>query len=97
MTAKANQPLNQAMNTFKKTMMITFVAALIGAVISSWVSPSAIAWYFDPPTDIGVNCRSAVEWALHKFQMAQVFGLAGGAILGLFVAIVLTTKNQPRI
>ena len=50
--------------------------ALLGALLSSYLGPKAIAWYFDPPVDIGVNCRSAVEWAMARLQLAQMAGLA---------------------
>lgn len=77
----------------KKTLIYIFIAALLGGILSSWVSPSAIAWYFDPPTNIGVNCRAAVEWGLQKFQIAQLFGLGIGAIVGLALSVLLQKKK----
>lgn len=59
--------------------------ALLGAFLTSWLAPKVIAWYFDPPVNIGVNCRNATEWSMRKLQLAQSVGLGAGAILGLGV------------
>lgn len=82
------------MKSTKLIFITVVVTGLLGAVLSSWISPSAIAWYFDPPTNIGVNCRGAVEWALEKFQVAQLMGLGIGAVLGLGIGFMFVSKRN---
>lgn len=82
---------------FKKIMIGSSVAALLGGSLSSYFGPKAIAWYFDPPVDIGVNCRQAVEWSMLRLQITQLVGLAAGFALGIAVMIWLTGRNGPDI
>lgn len=67
----------------KKILHGTGFFALLGALLSSYVGPKVIAWYFDPPVNIGVNCRSAVEWSMSRLQSTQVCGLGIGCVVGL--------------
>jgi hypothetical protein len=71
------------------------IAALIGALLSTYIAPKVIAWYFDPPVDIGVNCRPAVEWSMSKLQLTQFCGLAAGFLIGLTL-MILITKTTPK-
>ena len=66
---------------------------LLGALLTSWLAPKGIAWYFDPPVDIGVNCKAATQWSMAKLQTAQFFGLLGGALLGLTLAIMTRRRH----
>ncbi len=69
--------------------------ALIGALLSTYIAPKIIAWYFDPPVDIGVNCRSAVEWSMSKLQLTQFCGLAAGFLIGLTL-MIMVTRGTPK-
>lgn len=69
----------------KRFLSFVLSFAAIGTLLSSWFAPRMIAWYFEPPVEIGVNCRPAVEWGLEKLQWAQMAGIAGGALLGLIL------------
>jgi hypothetical protein len=79
-----------------KVIYGTGVFALTGALSSSYIAPKVIAWYFDPPVDIGVNCRTAVEWSMSKLQTLQIWGLAVGFALGLFVMIWMTRPKAAK-
>ena len=77
----------------KKILHGTVFFALVGALLSSYVGPKVIAWYFDPPVNIGVNCRSAVEWSMTRLQVTQFCGLCVGLVVGLVITISYT---RPR-
>ena len=53
-----------------------------------------IAWYFDPPVDIGVNCKQATEWSMAKLQTAQAIGLASGAVFGLVLWLTMRKRGR---
>jgi len=67
----------------KRFLIFVLCFASVGAVMTSWLAPKMIAWYFEPPVEIGVNCRPAVEWGLEKLQWFQTGGLLGGCLLGI--------------
>lgn len=75
-------------------MNIVIVGGLLGGFLTSWLAPKAIAWYFDPPVNIGVNCRAATEWSMRNLQRAQFVGLAIGAILSLVVAVYFEKRRN---
>ena len=82
----------------KKYFLFSLAGAFIGGSISSIVSPRMIAWYFEPPVEIGVNCRSATEWAMEHLQWAQFGGMAAGAVLALIIhAVFFKNSDKPRV
>jgi len=76
--------------------MLWFVSfgGLLGAALTSWLAPKLIAWYFDPPVNIGVNCKEATQWSMAKLQTAQFIGLASGAVFGLVLWLTMRKKNK---
>lgn len=60
---------------------------LIMGILSSWLGPKVIAWYFDPPVNIGVNCREAVEWAMAKLELVILLSIGVGTLLGAVVGM----------
>jgi LPXTG-motif cell wall-anchored protein len=88
-----------------KFIWFALFGGLLGAALTSWLAPKGIAWYFDPPVNIGVNCREATEWSMRKLQTAQAFGLVGGAVLGGIIWFLMRRRRdmhgdiplQPRV
>lgn len=72
------------------------VGALLGGALTSWLAPKMIAWYFDPPVDIGVNCRAATEWSMRNLQRAQLFGILVGAAISIALAVYLEKRNLAK-
>jgi len=77
-------------------LIYIIVFAFLGIMASTFVSPGLISWYFEPPVDVGVNCRPAVDWGIQKYQLAQLAGLVGGIVLGTiaFFAIDKGSRRQ---
>lgn len=81
----------------RKIFWFSFFGAFIGGILANWLSPKMIGWYFDPPVDIGVNCRAATEWAMARLQWAQLFGTIGGLVLGLAVYRLFNGRTKQRL
>ena len=81
------------MKNFRTYTRWALVGILLGGVLTSWLSPKVIGWYFDPPVNIGVNCRAATEWAMHKFRLAQLFGMSFGGAAAFLLA---TLRRKPK-
>jgi hypothetical protein len=73
----------------------TAASAIAGVALASWLAPKGIAWYFDPPVDIGVNCRAATEWSMQRLLIFQGSGLGVGAAVGLTLSL-LKKKAGPQ-
>lgn len=70
------------------------IGGICGSLMASWVAPQGIAWYFDPPVDIGVNCRAATEWSMRNLQRAQLGGFAGGAFAFLAAGLYWQRRKK---
>jgi len=73
----------------KKTIRMVAIGSVLGGLATSWLAPKAIAWYFTPPIEMALNCKVPIEWALHKLQLAQLFGTLGGAVLFLVLSLTV--------
>ena len=73
----------------KKTIRMAAIGSILGGITTSWLAPKAIAWYFTPPIEMALNCKAPIEWALHKLQLAQLFGTAAGAILFVLLSFTI--------
>jgi len=71
----------------KRMMWFIIGGAVIGSALASWLAPKGIAWYFNPPVNIGIDCRSATEWAMAKLQIFQLVGLLFGGGAGLLAGL----------
>ena len=72
----------------KAMVRMAAVGSVVGGLMTSWLAPKAIAWYFKPPVEMPVNCTIPIEWALHKLQLAQLFGTIGGGVLFLLLSLI---------
>lgn len=73
------------------------ISALAFGGLVSWLAPQVIAWYFDPPVNIGLNCRAATEWSMKKLQTAQAVGLVSGGVFGLVFWLTLRAKQRRKV
>lgn len=85
------------MKKWTSVLWYIVISALAFAGMASWFAPKAIAWYFDPPVNIGINCRAATEWSMNRLQKAQGFGFICGAVFGLVLWLTLRARNRKRL
>jgi hypothetical protein len=70
----------------KYTLYFAGGGAFIGAVLTALLAPGVIAWYFNPPVEMGgFSCTAPIAWALKRLQWAQLWGVIVGGVLGLVV------------
>jgi hypothetical protein len=84
------------MNTSRQSKIVygAGIFAILCGLLTSYLSPKIISWYFDPPVNMGVNCNGAVEWAMARLQTAQLFGVFGGMVLGFVVTFIITKSKK---
>jgi hypothetical protein len=83
----------------KWTRLLFYIntGALLGAILSSWLGPKGIAWYFDPPVNIGINCKSATEWSMSNLIRLQLIGIFAGAVLSLIFKSIFDSKRKNKL
>ena len=70
----------------KYAVYVALGGAILGAALTAWLAPGVIAWYFNPPVEMGgFSCTAPIAWALKRLQWAQLWGFVVGGILGLIV------------
>ena len=81
---------------YKVFIRATTFGALLGGLLATWIAPRAIAWYFDPPIQMGFTCKEPIEWALHRLQMAQLGGIVVGGLAALFLYFTLRKSRATK-
>ncbi len=76
----------------KKVLLPLLFGFLLGSTFTGLISPSMIAWYFDPPASIGVSCKEAVVWGIDAYQNLLVIG----GVIGLVAAAVIGLAMRPK-
>lgn len=86
------------MNKMKKLFWTIAAGGLIGAILFAWLSPYIIVWYFSPPADLGISCKSAVEWAIATYRKVMFTGVLLGVIVSgiLFFAFVRNGNSSAQ-
>lgn len=69
-----------------KKILIISLTTILFFILTSWLAPQAIGWYFDPPVNIGINCRAAVEWAMTRLVYIQVMSILIGVVVGSLIS-----------
>lgn len=80
-----------------RALRFSVIGALLGAVLSTWLAPKMIAWYFTPPVEFGINCNPPIVWALHRMQLAQATGVFVGFILFLVLFMVFSKRQSKEV
>lgn len=79
---------------WNRYFLVILLFGMAGALAASWIAPRTIAWYFEPPVNIGLNCRPATEWSMSRLQMAQLSGLVMGLVAGLAASVFWARRRN---
>jgi hypothetical protein len=67
----------------KHALYFALGGAMLGTALTAWLAPGLIAWYFNPPVEMGgFSCTPPIAWALKRLQQAQLWGVVGEASSG---------------
>ncbi len=89
-----DDPINEEFPMKYRSMLIAAaVGGFICHLLATWLAPSGIAWYFDPPANIGVSCSPAVGWALSRFRTIQFIAFGVGIPIGILGLMATKSKR----
>jgi hypothetical protein len=81
----------------RRVSISALVCALLFGILSSWLGPKMIAYWYAPPVPSGAasafNCTDAVAWAMNKLVLTQIIGSLGGAVIGVVIGILLARRK----
>ncbi len=84
------------METIKRFLIFILAGALTGGMLAAWVAPHFVAWYQTPggSTPALCNCKELIHETANMLNQAQVIGVIGGAMFGLFIGIVFRKRTK---
>jgi hypothetical protein len=82
----------------KHALYFALGGAILGAALTAWLAPGVIAWYFNPPVEMGgFSCTAPIQWALRRLQWAQLWGVVVGGVLGLVSYGVVQRRRTRKL
>jgi hypothetical protein len=82
----------------KHAVYFALGGAMLVAALTAWLAPGMIAWYFNPPVEMGgFSCTPPITWALKRLQWAQLWGFVVGGVLGVVVYGVRQRRRVKRL
>ena len=83
----------------KRVSIAALVCGIVFGILSTWLGPKMIAYWYAPPVPAGAasafNCTDAVQWAMRKLVWTQVFGTLAGLVIGLVIGLLMRPKHAP--
>jgi hypothetical protein len=70
------------------------IGAVLGFAASSFVGPSIIGWWYEPPIKDAFSCASSVRGALHQFVTMQLVCAALGAVIIALIAFFVSRSRR---
>ena len=81
----------------KRVTIAALVCALVFGILSTWLGPKMIAYWYAPPVPAGAsvafNCTDAVTWAMNKLVLTQIVGSVVGALIGVVIGILMARRK----
>jgi len=78
----------------KRLSVYSMIGMVLGVVLATWLGPKVLLWWFEPPADIGINYRPAIEWAMNRLVWIQIVGIGLGLILGIMAGLAI--RRSPK-
>lgn len=78
----------------KKLSILLAAGLVLGNLLSTYFGPDLLAWWFESPVNMAVNCTEPIKWAMKKLVLLQISGTAIGLVLGAFIYFVFFKKSR---
>jgi hypothetical protein len=83
----------------RRVTIAMLLCALVFGILSTWLGPRMIAYWYAPPVPSGAasafNCTDAVQWAMNKLVWTQLIGTAIGLVVGLVLGVLMRPQRAP--
>jgi hypothetical protein len=72
--------------------IFSLVTAAVLLLLTTWLAPKTLAWWFAPPIPVPISCNDAVEWGTTRLVHAQFWSLLVGLGAGPLLAFLTRKK-----
>jgi hypothetical protein len=69
-----------------------FGVAGVLLILTTWLAPSVLGWWFQPPIPVPISCNEAVTWGVNRLVQSQLVSLGLGAVGGCVLAFFTRKK-----
>lgn len=70
--------------------------AVLGTVLTAWLAPVTIGWYFAPPVEMAYTCKAAVDWGILTYRTVMLWGTAAGTAIALILFFFWKTRRRAK-
>lgn len=71
------------------------ISSAVALLLTTWLAPKTITWWFQPPVPTPVSCNEAVLWGTNKLVEAQFTSVLIGLVAGAVLAFAFRKKGPP--
>ena len=72
------------------------VTAAVMLILTTWLAPKTLSWWFQPPIPVPISCNDAVIWGTSKLVEAQLYSLLIGLVGGAAIAFGTRKKTTAQ-
>lgn len=80
-----------------RALFLTSLGGIAGLLLFSWWGPHMVGWWFQPPVNIGIDCRQAIDWSMGKLLLIQMIGTILGFSAGIAMSIAISRRGKKLV
>lgn len=78
----------------KKLFILSVLGLVGGHLLATWVGPSLLSWWFEPPVQLGFNCTEPIRWAMQRLITLQLVGSVIGLVFGFLLSLLFFARKK---
>jgi len=88
-----------AMAQFRAVLMFIVALAFLAVLLVSWAGPGYISWDNTPGSGTAAMCLCSTQalYGAQRMIAYQMYGAAGGGVLGLILGIVYVVARRKKL
>jgi small basic protein len=79
----------------KRVSIAALVCGIVFGILSTWLGPKMIAYWYTPPVPTAFNCTEPITWALHRLVWTQIIGTLIGLAVGVVLGVLMRRREAP--